>query len=350
MVENGGQASRLLKMLGENPCFPMLLPVQIHSSAHPSEHRKILHRSLETRSIHPRLLYESAEQVRKWFVVHHKYAPIGRNAAALDIYKKAAVHITQIRDKASFQIISLGCGDGRKDMLFLEELQTARHSMHYIPCDISLNLVLEAQANPASLSRLFECSPIVCDVKHNTDLAEFLKPIRFPDICRIFLFFGLLPNMETTDALECLRVLLKPNDRLLVGTNLSPQADYEKGIVEVLPQYDNEETREWLLTLVHELGIPSTAGKIRFEIREAPSQKNLKRIEAIYRFETRAQVTVDGKIFKFDKGDEISLFFSNRHTSAFMDEFLDQLHVAESSKWLNSSQDEVVFAGKVQLS
>src|SRR3989344_4559822 len=162
----------------------MFLNVQVHSSAAPEEQKKILHRSLETRIIHPRLLYETPEQTRKWMNVHHKHSPIAKSSDALELYKNTGRALAQFHKNASFQVISLGCGTGAKDRLILEQLQNRAHSIHYFPCDISLSLVLEAQSKSSDLSHLMDCTPIVCDLKKTKDLADFLKPIRFPEVSR----------------------------------------------------------------------------------------------------------------------------------------------------------------------
>jgi hypothetical protein len=64
----------------------------------------------------------------------------------------------------------------------------------------------------------------------------------------------MIPNFEPHAILPKLASLVSPNDHLLFSGNLAPGPAYEEGVRKVFPQDDNALTREWLFTLLLDLG------------------------------------------------------------------------------------------------
>jgi len=311
------------------------------------------------------LHYESAEQTQKWLVLHRKYSPATNAADARFIYNRAFTEIAAQFKPARWmatpkeacvqgkipmgrrvQVISLGCGGGNKDVLLLRQFQKQSVAVHYIPCDISLGLVLEAAALAKKNAGATRITPVLCDLTSAMDLSALLNSKNFRGWPRIFLFFGMLPSMEPSVARACLRSLLMKRDRLVISANLFPASVSEAEKRRILPQYNNPETREWLFLFLRDLGVSPNAGEIRFEIR-APSSHSLpKRIEAGFQFRRATRISVDGKTYSFRRGERISMFFSNRHTQTLIRKFLSRLNVASSGTWISASGEEGVFAGE----
>ena len=163
---------------------------------------------------------------------------------------------------------------------------------------------------------------------------------------RIFLFLGILPNTEPQEAQKWLRHLLKPQDTLCMNVNLVDDSSKdEKGFQKILPQYDNPETRDWLLTLFDEIGINRHSGKLFFEIHSSPTMPALKRIEARYQFCTPICIAIDGVDYDFKKGEVLTLFFSNRYTLSLAHDFLMSLNVKTFGEWVLPKGEEVILAG-----
>ena len=128
---------------------------------------------------------------------------------------------------------------------------------------------------------------------------------------RVFTFFGMIPNLEPDVILPKLRALLRGEDQLLFSANLAPGEDYRSGVGTVLPQYDNTETRDWLLSFLVGLGVPETAGELVFEIEPVDE---LLRIVADFNFTQSQPIVVDGERVMFESSQTLRLFFSYRHT------------------------------------
>ena len=103
--------------------------------------------------------------------------------------------------------------------------------------------------------------------------------------------------------------LLREDDQLLFSANLAPGGDYRTGVEAVMPQYDNAETRAWLLSFLLGIGVPETAGELVFEIEEVGG---LLRIVADFKFGQPQSVTVAGEAVAFRAGQSLRLFYSYR--------------------------------------
>src|SRR5690606_25107584 len=100
-------------------------------------------------------------------------------------------------------------------------------------------------------------------------------------------------------------------DLLLFSANLAPGSDYQAGVEKVFHLYENEMTRDWLMTFLGDLGVEESDGKMIFAIEEVAG---LKRIIVTFEFSRPCEIGVDADRFRFDPGDSIRLFFSYRHT------------------------------------
>ncbi len=161
---------------------------------------------------------------------------------------------------------------------------------------------------------------------------------------RLFTFFGMLPNFEPDVILPRLAALLGPGDQLLLSANLAPGADYAAGVRQILPQYDNELTRDWLLTLLLDLGLEKRDGEIRFTVEDITAKgADLKRVAAYLQFNRRCELWVDQQRFEFAPDESLRLFFSYRHTPELVRALVRQHGLGVGAQWVADSQQEGVF-------
>jgi uncharacterized SAM-dependent methyltransferase len=188
------------------------------------------------------------------------------------------------------------------------------------------------------------CFPLVCDLATADDLPSALKyltglgPI---SPSRLFTFFGMIPNFEPQMILPRLARLVRRGDFLLFSANLAPGPNYAAGVGRILPLYDNDLTRDWLLTFLFDLGVEKSDGQVRFVIEDGAS--GLKRVAAYFYFARRRTILVNDKEFTFKLGESIRLFFSYRHTPALVRRLLAQHNLNVPEEWITKSEEEGVF-------
>lgn len=293
----------------------------------PAARARILRNSLRRGVISPRLHYETATQARKWLAVHRRWSPAA-HARGRHLYFSAFREVAR-GFRGEVRVVSLGCGGGSKDLLLLRALRRRGCRAEYVPCDIAAALVAGAAAACRGAAPR-GCRPVVCDLAHAPDLGRRLDALPRARAPRIVLFLGMLPNLEPTAARRILRTILRPGDTLVASANLLPPG--AAAARRVMAQYDNRETRTWLLELPRELGWPSGPGTLRFRWGRNPRRRSLRRIEALYRAAAAPRLL---------------LFFSHRHTPAQLRTFTGDAGVPEAEILRTAAGDEGIAWGRV---
>jgi hypothetical protein len=241
-------------------------------------------------------------------------------------------------------------------------LKRRGREIYYTPCDVSTAMVLVARKAALAVVPEKSCFPFVCDLSWNaehrlgknqnasstrrggarrSDLAGDLQKYLVTRHPSLVTFFGMIPNFEPQEILPKLASLVRRKDFLLFSANLAPGNDYADGMEKILPQYDNDLTRDWLMTFLLDLGVERHDGELRFAIEEG--RFGLKRVTARFHFISPHRIEMDGKRFNFKAGDSIQLFFSYRYTPERVRKILAKFGLEVCGQWVARSREEGVF-------
>jgi L-histidine N-alpha-methyltransferase len=321
--------------------MPDLAQVAIHSSQFPNAVRRDLLDGLCHRRIAPKFHYDSYKQSQKWLALHEAYSPSRTDANCAAVYDRAFTAAITALDTEAVGLIGLGCGGGQKDARLLWLLAAQGKTASYTPCDVSVALVLTACDAARKAIPSIKCHPLVCDLASIPKLPEIFGEQDGSPAVRLLTFFGMIPNFEPEVILPQLSSLVRANDLLLFSANLAPGADYAAGVREVLPGYDNPQTRDWLLTFWHDLGVEPDDGTLQFCIEDLPSK--IKRIVADFQFARPKTLNIYGELFEFKEGAKVRLFFSYRYTPALITSLLSRHQLSVIGQWIATSGEEGVF-------
>ena len=311
----------------------------IDRSQFPENVRRDLLGSLRARALNHKFHYESHKQAAKWLALHEAYSPARRDDSCLRIYDDAFRGALAALDTSQVHLVGLGCGGGQKEARLLE-LLNAPASVRYTASDVSLPLVLVAQEAAQKFLARENLHGLVCDLATTTELAGALDSFNASDR-RLITLFGIIPNFEPAPLLSRVAALLRPGGLLLMSANLAPGPDYAAGVERVFSQYDNEPTRDWLLTLLLDLGFERDDGALRFTIQS--DERQLRRITAEFELRQARDVRVFGESISFVNGERIRVFFSYRHTPQTVRALLAEQGVEVLGEWLNDAGEEGVF-------
>jgi L-histidine N-alpha-methyltransferase len=314
--------------------------VFIDHSQFPENVRRDLFESLRCRAINHKFHYESYKQAAKWLALHEAYSPARRDDSCLRIYDDAFIGAATELATRDVHVVGLGCGGGQKEARLIELLSARTRQLAYTASDVSLPLVLTARGAARAFIPVENSRGIVCDLATTTELTKALDDINRYDH-RLVTLFGIIPNFEPVPLLSRIASLLRPEDLLLLSANLAPGTDYAAGVQRVLSQYDNELTRDWLLTLLLDLGIERNDGELRFTIQS--DEQQLRRITAEFELKHDRKICVLGEMIDFAKGERIRVFFSYRHTPQTIRALLSEQGVEVLGEWLNDAGEEGVF-------
>jgi uncharacterized SAM-dependent methyltransferase len=315
--------------------------VVIHSSQFPENVRRDLLASLRTRKINHKFHYDSVKQTQKWLALHQIYSPSRNDVDCAATYACACVGAAEKIKSKRVHVVGLGCGGGQKDTRLLKLLKSGGKEISYTPCDVSTAMVLVARQAALEVLTDKNCFPFVYDLATAGNLSEAFRKVGPPQGASLVTFFGMIPNFAPQEILPKLAPLLRPKDYLLFSANLAPGKNYAAGVKEVLPQYDNPPTRDWLLTFLLDLGITRGDGRLQFKIEQGVG--GLKRIAADFAFTRATRVAIELEQFDFRRGESIRLFFSYRYTPALVRKLLGKHGLKVSGEWVTKSGEEGVF-------
>lgn len=315
--------------------------VAIHASQSPENVRRDLLASLRTRRVNHKFHYDSVKQTNKWLALHQVYSPSRNDADCAATYDRAFAGAAQQLKAKQVHLVGLGCGGGQKDARLLKLLQAGGWGVSYTPSDVSVAMTLVAQRAAQAVLPEEKVFPLVCDLATADDLANVLATHHPASATRLVTFFGMIPNFEPQDILPKLAKLVRRQDTLLFSANLAPGADYAAGMAKILPQYDNDLTREWLLTFLLDLGVEQGDGELRFGVERGTN--SLRRVLARFHFKRACKLTVEGETFAFRRGESIRLFFSYRYSPKLVRTELAKQGLQVCDQWLTQSGEEGVF-------
>ncbi len=135
-------------------------------------------------------------------------------------FKNAWRKIAPGLDGGRWHYVSLGVGNGQKDRVILEQLQTLNPELIYVPVDMSADMLGLGRRETSNLISHERAVPIQMDISAHRNLIELKRILRhlLGDEPLLFSLLGnTLANFEQDERLlRYLGELLRPQDRLLV--------------------------------------------------------------------------------------------------------------------------------------
>ncbi|MGB0581286.1 MAG: L-histidine N(alpha)-methyltransferase [Limisphaerales bacterium] len=320
----------------------MIVPVNVHSSQFPEQLQQELLESFRSRKINHKFHYETRGQAQRWLRVHDKYSPSRTDDETKQQFVEVFAAASKFVEKPAVHIIGLGCGGGTKDIMLVEHLRRLGKMIVYSACDSSVPLVLTAQQKALAILDERHVHDLVADFVAAEDLKRTFITQTTGNSTRIINFLGMIPNFEPADILARISTLLRPNDILIFSANLAPGDDYRAGVEKVLPQYDNEETRHWLMSVLNDQGIDFIDGDLKFEVEEVEAN-GLIRVVAKFHFNVDKTITIDDEEFPFAADDTIQVFFSYRHTPETVRTWLGKESIEVVDERITAGGEEGIF-------
>lgn len=318
------------------------IEVAFHPSQFPFTIRAAWQKSLRTRRLDPRLHYLGTGQSLRWLALHERLSPAA-TAAGLRVYQDCFQALTAKPPIATVSLVGLGVGGGWKEAQLVRQLNRASRCGRYVPVDVSADLVFTAAKTMNEAAPDCPCHPLVADLAQADDLPAWLDQVLPGESPRWITCFGILPVFDSDLLAVRLNALIRPQDRLLLSANLAPGDDYAAGVAQVLPQYDNPATRDWLLATLREVGFKPEDGTLEFSVELADGTDGLRRIVGDFRLIKACAIELGSELFEFAPDEFIRVFQSHRHTPGRVRDFAAQAGLKLDGEWIDERGEEGVF-------
>jgi uncharacterized SAM-dependent methyltransferase len=320
----------------------MPVTLTFHESQYPSQIAEQLRYGLRTKKLPGKFLYDSPAQVQRWMAYHQTYSPSRTEPDLLALYQEAFQAALHTLPSPALHYVSLGCGGGTKDNLFLQQAIASCEPLLFTPMDTSAALVVETMLRTQNTLPVLHSFPLVVDLEAEPDLTSFLATPETPDTRRLFACFGMIPNFDYRTFLPYVQRLMRPTDLLLLSANLSP-SPYPDAGQHIVPQYDNPLAHAWFTGLLESLGFPISDMDLFIQARPLRLDGHVWQIRTDVRFLRQVQLTLYDESFVFHADDRLQLFFSNRFTPQVMPQILEEAGLAIVKTFLFESQEEGIY-------
>lgn len=290
--------------------------ITVHESARTHTVRAALVAALRARRVDNRFHYIGDLAARRWRALAASHSPAQDAGDGLGAYAVAARAAIAALPPGPVHVIGIACGDGVKEQRLLGAMQSAgAPDLAATPMDLSVPLVTAAAEAMAAVPGVRVPQRVACDLGGVADLSLVIGP-REPGV-RVVTLFGVVSTLGPTPV-NVARSLLAPGDVLLVSANLLP--DHPGARDQVMVQYDNAPTREWLRTVLDEVGIPAGAGPIEFSWE---GHADIQAIHADVVLERDVTARLGGEQVQMAAGERVRILESYRHSPAALRAMLD---------------------------
>jgi uncharacterized SAM-dependent methyltransferase len=243
----------------------------------------------------------------------------------IDLINKNIKAIRKKFENEPINIIDIGCGDGQKAALLVEQFKGAK--VRYCPIDISSYMVNKAIGKIRGVSEVKEVIEFqwnISNFENMENISTLLRQGKYKK--NLFLLLGnTLGNFEINELLYEIRNSMKGGDFLLIGNGLD-NSDPE----EILKSYNTAGVNEFLIHIPLQLGLPRE--DIELGARFANS-----RVELYYKIKKATNIKFQGKEVIFNKNDQILVSVSYKYNK---EDFTSFLNLYFDDIMVKSSKDE----------
>lgn len=240
-----------------------------------------------------------------------------------NLIKENIQEINHVIGNEPINIIDLGCGDGRKALLFIESL-IGKAKMRYCPIDISNYMVEKA------ISRISKIRGVDEVIKFQWNISDFENIENISALLRqgeykknvILLLGNTLGNFEINELLYEIRSSMKEGDLLIIGNGLDNRKPEE-----ILRSYNIKAFDKFSILAIQGLGLANES--VEFGVRFKNS-----RVESYYTIRKPKEISFLGRTVHFDIGDQIVVIISYKYNREDFISFL-KMYFDESKIYIS---------------
>ncbi len=215
-------------------------------------------------------------------------------------------------------VIDLGCGDGKKAIIFLDKIRQQmktkkgiQKKVRYCPIDISGYMVEKAlsRVRETDIEEVTKFQWNISDFENIENVASVLRYGEYKK--NLFLLLGnTLGNFEINELLYEIRSAMESGDILVIGNGLDNRHSEE-----ILKAYTNPQVNNFLKHIPLQLGLKEE--DITFSTRFRHS-----RVELIYSINKEKVIEFNQKKLIFNEGDQLLVSVSYKYSADNFKSFL----------------------------
>jgi uncharacterized SAM-dependent methyltransferase len=243
-----------------------------------------------------KLWYLTPEQAQSYLdLIDSEEYQDGIGSKEFNLIKKSMTDLTLPVGKTPVNIIDLGCGNGKKALLFIQNLNK-KSKLRYCPIDISGYMVDRAIQNmkTVGVGDIVKFQWNISDFENLENITPLLTRGEYKK--NYFLLLGnTLGNFEIHEILYEIRSGMKDDDLLLIGNGLNNH-QLEQDLIK--QSQNDEKIKNFLVHMPLKIGLKMSEIEYGVRFRDP-------RVEFYYTIKNDKTVTFQDKKVQFNKGDQI---------------------------------------------
>ncbi len=289
--------------------------------------------ALERRYLAEKFFYWLPLSVKAWLDLCRGDAPYKNFARSYNLLAKHAVDIACQCPGEKMEVVSLGAGQGDKDLLVLEAVRAKGSGVRYGPVDSSQALLELAvmRGNEAA----FATRGLKADLINPQTVQRLATSALEP---RLYLLLG--NTLSVTDPMQflaLLRTLLRPEDRLLLDGEVFDSQETMRG-------YDNPVNRRFAFAPLASLGLEEDRdGVLVFESETDGRREGLHTVSKHFRAARRLKIPVAGQWVEVGSGEKIDMNSSWKYSRATFLSLLQEIGGLEILKDYSSDDEHFLM-------
>lgn len=262
-----------------------------------------LRAEIEARRIPEKFFYWSPESAAAWLDLCRSEAYLNYRRS-LDLMTRESAALLEALPRRPAEVVSLGCGDGSKEIPILDALARSGPPVLYVAVDVSQWLLEVALARMAREGR--PARGVKADLTSAGHLAAVFGGAGGPP--RLYTLLGnTVGALDHAAFLGGASALMGPGDRLLVDAEIyRPEA--------TLGGYLNPDNRRFATGPLRSLGITDADGEVVFELVEEEDPPGLRRLRKRFRAGRDLDVRAGAASVRIARGETLDMGYSCKYT------------------------------------
>lgn len=256
--------------------------------------------ALEARDLPEKFFYWSPQSVQAWLALSHDIA-FESNLHSWNLLVADGEKLAGYFD-SSVAVVSLGAGDGAKDVLLLKALAEAKLDVEYFPVDASQSLLENACA--AAEDAEIDTLGLKADISSPVHLVLAADASESP---KLYLLCGnTLGGFDPLDQIQHLTHCMKDCDRLIVDAEIHDGS--------AMAARDSQVGRNFGFAPLASVGIGPDHGDLKFELKHDERHEGLYLVTRHFHAHRDVEVSLPDREIMLPRGERVSLNFNYTYT------------------------------------
>jgi len=231
--------------------------------------------------------------------------------------------------QSAIEVVSLGAGQGVKDLVVLDALRASGRPPHYVPVDASQALL--EMAGELAANAGFTCRGVKADLANAAHLVK-LSGAHAASPRLIMILGNTLGAFDPASYAVQLAQMLRPQDYLIIDGEIFSATVTMSG-------YDNPLNRQFAFGPLRSIGLEEPRdGMLQFESDTDERRAGLHRVRKYFRAARDLEILLAGEAIRFSAGERLEMNWSYKYSREAFIDILQEAGLAIAAEYISDDE------------